>query len=147
MIVADALASIDNLFPYAYLCAEKVARILDDRPVFPVIPIFGEENNSNMEGGKDIQQVVIDEGNFILKVILGGEGGVGKTTLVSQFIDEGFGQDYKPTIGVSIMKKAIQFPEWKVEIRFTIFDLAGQQQFSRVRQTYFQGAESGFLSL
>ena len=43
------------------------------------------------------------------------------------------------------MKKAIQFPEWKVEIRFTIFDLAGQQQFSRVRQTYFQGAKAGFL--
>ncbi len=36
VIVADALASIDNLFPYAYLCAEKVARILDDRPVSPV---------------------------------------------------------------------------------------------------------------
>jgi len=118
---------------------------MDDRTVSPVIPVFGNDKSNPLTGGKDLKQVIMEEGNFILKVILGGEGGVGKTTLVTQFVDEAFANDYKPTIGVSIMKKAVTFPEWKIEVRFTIFDLAGQQQFQRVRMTYFQGAKAGFL--
>lgn len=150
VLVADGVASIDAMFPYAYLCAEKVARLIDGRPVSPVIPKFGEDDKNqraNIEGGKSIQQIMMEEGNFILKTILGGDGGVGKTTLVTSFLSEKdqFENDYKATIGVSILKKAITFPEWNVEIRFTIFDLAGQQQFARVRMTYFQGAKAGFL--
>jgi small GTP-binding protein len=150
VLVADGVASIDTMFPYAYLCAEKVARLIDGRPVSPVIPKFGEDEKAQrakMEGGKPIQQIMIEEGNFIVKTILGGDGGVGKTTLVTSFLNEKdqFENDYKATIGVSILKKAVMFQEWNVEIRFTIFDLAGQQQFQRVRMTYFQGAKAGFL--
>jgi small GTP-binding protein len=144
VLVADAMGSIDSIFPYAYLFAEKVARIIDGRPVSPVIPKFGSESEMKKEN-KDLQQIVIEEGNFILKTVLLGAGGVGKTTLVQQFVDASFQDDYKATIGVSIMKKAISFPEWNVECRFTIFDMAGQAQFARVRQTYLQGAKAGFI--
>jgi Ras-related protein Rab-11A len=144
VLVANALASIDELFPYAYLCAEKIIRIFDGRPVSPVIPEFKRER-AELSGGKKLSQIVIEGGTFIMKVILGGDGGVGKTTLVNQFVENQFDADYKSTIGVSIMKKAIAFPEWNVEVRLTIFDLAGQAQFTRVRQTYFAGAKAGFL--
>ncbi|UYP45856.1 hypothetical protein NEF87_002141 [Candidatus Lokiarchaeum ossiferum] len=144
VLVADMMASLDSLFPYAYLCAEKVIRIFDGRPVSPVIPDFKNQIHS-LEGGKSLQQIVIEKGSFVMKTILGGDGGVGKTTLVHQFVDSTFENDYKSTIGVSIMKKAINFPEWEVEVRLTLYDLAGQQQFKRVRQTYFAGAKAGFI--
>ena len=144
VLVADALASIDALFPYAYLCAEKVTRIFDGRPVSPVVPNFSGAR-SGASSSKELQQIVIEKGTFIMKVILGGDGGVGKTTLVNQFVSEQFDADYKSTIGVSIMKKAIKFSEWGVEVRLTLFDLAGQSQFARVRQTYFKGAKAGLL--
>ena len=144
VLVANALASLDRLFPYAYLCAEKITRIFDGRSVSPVIPDFSHESKK-LQGSKDISQILIDEGSFVLKTVLCGEGGVGKTTLVTQFIQSSFEEDYKSTIGVSIMKKAIKFEQWNTEVRFTIFDLAGQQQFVRVRQTYFKGAKAGFL--
>ena len=144
VLVADPMASIDQLFPYTYLCAEKVIRIFDGRPVSPVVPNFADEGKLKLES-QELRQIVVEKGNFIMKVFLGGDGAVGKTTLVTQFIQEQFDTDYKSTIGVSIMKKAITFPEWDVEVRLTIFDLAGQQQFKKVRQTYFAGAKAGFL--
>lgn len=144
VVVADALASIDEMFPYTYLCAEKVARILDGRPVSPVIPNF-QHSTKNIEHHEDIVRILIQEGAYVLKTILGGDGGVGKTTLVNRFVEATFETDYKPTIGVSIMKKAVIFDQWGVEVRMTIFDLAGQQQFVRVRQTYFAGAKAGLL--
>ena len=144
VLVANALASLDRLFPYAYLCAEKITRIFDGRSVSPVIPDFSNEKGK-LQGSKDVSQIMIEEGSFVLKTVLCGDGGVGKTTLVTQFIQSSFEADYKSTIGVSIMKKAINFDQWNTEVRFTIFDLAGQKQFARVRQTYFKGAKAGFL--
>ena len=43
------------------------------------------------------------------------------------------------------MKKAVTFDQWDVEVRLTIFDLAGQKQFQRVRKTYFAGAKAAFI--
>ena len=144
VVVADGMASLDGLFPYTYLCAEKVARIIDGRSVSPVIPDFHIPSSS--EGhNEDVRRILIQEGAYVLKTILGGDGGVGKTTLVNSFIDSTFEDDYKPTIGVSIMKKSVIFDQWGVQVRLTIFDLAGQQQFMRVRQTYFTGAKAGLL--
>ncbi|MCF2139169.1 MAG: GTP-binding protein [Candidatus Lokiarchaeota archaeon] len=144
VVVADAMSSIDELFPYAYLCAEKVTRILDGRPVSPVIPSFRVHTQDSTRN-EDIVRILIKEGAYVLKTILGGDGSVGKTTLVNNFVDASFDKDYKATIGVSIMKKAVIFDQWGVEVRLTLFDLAGQQQFTRVRQTYFQGAKAGLL--
>ncbi|MHA1611375.1 MAG: GTP-binding protein [Promethearchaeota archaeon] len=144
VVVADGMASIDGLFPYTYLCAEKVARIIDGRTVSPVIPEFHNPSTTETHS-EDIKRILIQEGAYVLKTILGGDGGVGKTTLVNSFIDSTFEDDYKPTIGVSIMKKSVIFDQWGVQVNLTIFDLAGQQQFTRVRQTYFAGAKSGLL--
>src|SRR6056297_2976592 len=57
VIVADALASIDQMFPYAYLCAEKVARLLDGRPVSPVVPRF-ERRGDVQVSEKELKRIV-----------------------------------------------------------------------------------------
>ncbi|MFW9826240.1 MAG: GTP-binding protein [Candidatus Thorarchaeota archaeon] len=145
--VLKSIAMLDPIFPYAYLAAEKIARIFDGRPVSPVIPkLVSERGTRDLERKVDtLQKIKIESGEYAYKLILGGEGGVGKTSMVHRFVEDSFESDYKSTIGTSIMKKECEFKELESKVRFVIWDLAGQAQFKRVRQTYLANAEAGIL--
>jgi small GTP-binding protein len=145
--VLDAIAGVDNVFPYAYLAAEKIARIFDGRTVSPVIPKLVTESSVNNVHRKldKLQKVNIKPGEYAFKLILGGDGAVGKTSMVHRYVEDEFETDYKSTIGTSIMKKECTFKEFESTVRFVIWDLAGQAQFKRVRQMYLAMAEAGIL--
>jgi small GTP-binding protein len=145
--VLDAVAMVDPVFPYAYLAAEKIARVFDGRSVSPVIPkIIIDEVARNIERKIDkMQQIKIQSGEYAYKLILGGDGAVGKTSMVHRFVDDRFETDYKGTIGTSIMKKECEFEGLKSKVRFVIWDLAGQSQFKRVRYSYVANAEAGII--
>ncbi|MHA2390946.1 MAG: GTP-binding protein [Promethearchaeota archaeon] len=145
--VLDSIALVDPVFPYAYLAAEKIARIFDGRTVSPVIPkLITDHNVQNIERKVDkLQKIRVKSGEYAFKLILGGEGGVGKTSMVHRFVENSFLTDYKSTIGTSIMKKECNFEGLDSKVRFVIWDLAGQAQFKRVRQSYLSNAEAGIL--
>ena len=145
--VLDSIAMVDPVFPYAYLAAEKIARIFDGRTVSPVIPkIISEKSTQDIERKIDkIQKIKIKSGEYAFKLILGGDGGVGKTSMVHRFVEDEFDVDYKSTIGTSIMKKECEFDGLESKVRFVIWDLAGQSQFKRVRSSYVANAEAGIL--
>ncbi|MHA1458326.1 MAG: GTP-binding protein [Promethearchaeota archaeon] len=145
--VLDAIAGVDSVFPYAYLAAEKIARIFDGRTVSPVIPkLVTEGDGNNIQRKLDkLQKVNIKSGEYAFKLILGGDGAVGKTSMVHRYVENEFATDYKSTIGTSIMKKECTFQELDSTVRFIIWDLAGQAQFKRVRQSYLTNAEAGIL--
>jgi small GTP-binding protein len=143
----DAISGVDSVFPYAYLAAEKIARIFDGRTVSPVIPKLVAESSANkIQRRMDkLQKVKIKSGEYAFKLILGGDGAVGKTSMVHRYVENEFATDYKSTIGTSIMKKVCTFKELESAVRFVIWDLAGQAQFKRVRQSYLANAEAGIL--
>ncbi|MFX0188238.1 MAG: GTP-binding protein [Candidatus Hodarchaeota archaeon] len=145
--VLDAVAMVDPVFPYAYLAAEKIARVFDGRSVSPVIPkIIVDEAARDIERKIDkMQQIKIQSSEYAYKLILGGDGAVGKTSMVHRFVEDRFETDYKGTIGTSIMKKECEFEGLKSKVRFVIWDLAGQSQFKRVRYSYVANAEAGIL--
>jgi len=145
--VLDSIAMVDPVFPYAYLAAEKIARIFDGRTVSPVIPkFFHDGSTQTIERKVDkLQQIKIESGEYAYKLILGGDGGVGKTSMVHRFVENSFLTDYKSTIGTSIMKKECEFEGLDSKVRFVMWDLAGQAQFKRVRQSYISKAEAGVL--
>lgn len=145
--ILDAIAMVDPVFPYAYLTAEKIARIFDGRTVSPVIPkIMSKGGEKDITRKKDtLQRIRIQSGEYAYKLILGGEGGVGKTSMVHRFVEGKYETDYKSTIGTSIMKKECDFEGLSSKVRFVIWDLAGQSQFKRVRMTYVENAEAGIL--
>ena len=145
--VLDAIAGVDSVFPYAYLAAEKIARIFDGRTVSPVIPKLVTEGDGNKVQRKldKLQKVNIKSGEYAFKLILGGDGAVGKTSMVHRYVENEFATDYKSTIGTSIMKKECTFQELDSTVRFIIWDLAGQAQFKRVRKSYLTNAEAGIL--
>ncbi|MBD3212206.1 MAG: GTP-binding protein [Candidatus Lokiarchaeota archaeon] len=145
--VLDALAMIDPVFPVAYLTAEKIARIFDGRPVSPVIPkiITGRESGEIEKSVDKLRKIKAKADEYAFKLILGGDGGVGKTSMVHRFVENSFQQDYKATIGTSIMKKECNFEGLESSVRFVIWDLAGQTQFRRIRKSYLANAEAGIL--
>lgn len=145
--ILKAISGVDPVFPYAYLTAEKIARIFDGRTVSPVIPkLISDSNIESIERKVEkLQKIKVKSGEYAFKLILGGDGAVGKTSLVHRFVENTFAKDYKSTIGTSIMKKECSFKELESAVRFIIWDLAGQSQFQRVRQAYLANAEAGIL--
>jgi small GTP-binding protein len=77
------------------------------------------------------------------KVVLAGEGAVGKTTLINRFVTGSFSTDYKATIGVQIFSKKL-FIKGQ-EINLQIWDIAGQTLFRKFRTRFFANAKGALL--
>ncbi|TFH27995.1 MAG: GTP-binding protein, partial [Promethearchaeota archaeon] len=144
VFIAPLEVNLVELFPYIILSAEKAARINLGKEVTMVIPEFAMESVDNPIG-EGSHMIHLEKGRFSMKVILGGDSGVGKSTIVEHFVHEKLTEDYKNTIGVNIMTKRLEFPMWDIKVDFSIFDMGGQEIFKPVRNTYYTGARAGFI--
>lgn len=72
------------------------------------------------------------------KVILIGNFGVGKTSLIRQYVHQKFSEDYLTTLGVKIDKKVIALEN--AEINIIIWDIAGEVSQTKVPKSYYLGA-------
>lgn len=79
--------------------------------------------------------------NYVLKVIMLGDGGVGKTDILKQFMGKKFRDEHLMTIGADFVIRDMIIGEDK--IKFEIHDLAGQDTFKSVRARFYRGAMGG----
>ena len=77
------------------------------------------------------------------KILLLGDGAVGKTSLVHRYVEGQFQDRYKATIGVDIFSKTINTPNGDVDLQ--LWDLSGQTHFSAVRGKFYQKASGALL--
>ncbi|MFX0092633.1 MAG: Rab family GTPase, partial [Candidatus Hodarchaeota archaeon] len=84
------------------------------------------------------------ERRMIYKIVILGDGAVGKTSLRMRFVGKGFRQGYLATIGADFTTKDIKIDDEYYGTVF-IWDLAGQQAFSFVRASYYKGARGALL--
>lgn len=82
-------------------------------------------------------------GELMYKVVLIGEGAVGKTSIRRNFLGKGFMSSHIATIGVDFAQKYVSVNQHTV--RLVIWDLAGQTGFERVRKHYYQGCSALIL--
>ncbi|MHA2295669.1 MAG: Rab family GTPase [Candidatus Hodarchaeales archaeon] len=80
---------------------------------------------------------------FVIKIILAGDGAVGKTSLRIRYLGLGFNAQYIETIGADFALK-MENVSGK-NIKFQIWDLAGQPRFRSVLATYYTGARGALL--
>jgi len=81
------------------------------------------------------------------KVCLLGDYAVGKTSLVRRFVYNLFDDKYISTIGVKVSRKTLltRRNDQIVELALMLWDLAGSEEFDRVRVSYLRGAEGAIL--
>ena len=82
-------------------------------------------------------------GEYIYKLIVIGDPAVGKTSLINRFIQDQFESEYKETIGTNIVKKVVKLE--KDIVNFTIWDIAGQERWTDMRQVYYKGAAAAMI--
>ncbi len=80
---------------------------------------------------------------FILKIVLLGDAGVGKTSLVYRFIENRFSTDFKSTLGVNLLKRTVEVEGNQVTVQ--IWDLGGQEAYKRLRKLYLDGASGALV--
>ena len=78
------------------------------------------------------------------KICLLGSFGVGKTSLIRQYVTHVFSEDYISTIGVNISKKDIILPSG-AELTLLIWDLEGQDEIDGFTKNYLRGMSGYFL--
>ncbi|MFX0094088.1 MAG: GTP-binding protein [Candidatus Hodarchaeota archaeon] len=79
------------------------------------------------------------------KIVLIGDGTVGKTSLREQFMGRGFPTNYIMTIGANVVSKTVKLPSSNKTVVFQIWDLAGQPHFQSIRSLYYRGSHGALL--
>ncbi|CAI5687935.1 unnamed protein product [Oreochromis niloticus] len=75
----------------------------------------------------------------VLKVVILGDSGVGKTSLMNQYAIKKFSNQYKATIGADFLTKEVMVEDRVVVLQ--IWDTAGQERFRSLNAAFYRGAD------
>ena len=81
--------------------------------------------------------------SYLYKILVAGEGGVGKTTLLYRYIKEEFLKDTEMTIGLDFFSKNIKVDGLDITLQF--WDFGGQDRFQFLHDYYAKGASGAIL--
>ena len=81
--------------------------------------------------------------DFLLKFIIIGEAGTGKSCLLHHFIHNQFKDQSAHTIGVEFSSRLIKIGNKSVKLQ--LWDTAGQERFRSVTRSYYRGAAGAIL--
>lgn len=84
-----------------------------------------------------------DEYDYLFKVVLIGDSGVGKSNLLSRFTRNEFNLESKSTIGVEFATRSIQVGGKTIKAQ--IWDTAGQERYRAITSAYYRGAVGALL--
>lgn len=91
-----------------------------------------------MESGSDSSE----DGTIQFKVVVLGNGAVGKTSLIRHFCDSGFTKSYKQTIGVDFYSRRVQLPHSHPPVTLQLWDIGGQQIGGKMLANYIYGSHA-----
>lgn len=102
---------------------------------------FGKDSTDELS---DNEYVINEESkDYNFKIILAGDGAVGKTSLRKSYLGEDFSGYYQQTIGAdfSIFEDNVG----SNKVKFVIWDLAGQPRFHEVRKMFYHGCQGALI--
>ncbi|KAK6457786.1 P-loop containing nucleoside triphosphate hydrolase protein [Scheffersomyces xylosifermentans] len=79
-----------------------------------------------------------NEYDYLFKLLLIGDSGVGKSCLLLRFADDTYTPDYISTIGVDFKIRTIELDHKTIKLQ--IWDTAGQERFRTITSSYYRGA-------
>ncbi|EFX05718.1 rab small monomeric GTPase [Grosmannia clavigera kw1407] len=75
----------------------------------------------------------------LLKIIILGDSGVGKTSLMNQYVNKKFSASYKATIGADFLTREVPVDDRQVTMQ--LWDTAGQERFQSLGVAFYRGAD------
>ena len=79
-----------------------------------------------------------DQPDFLFKMLLIGNSGVGKSCLLVRYAENSFNENFFNTIGVDFKIKTISLDNQNIKLQ--IWDTAGQERFRTLTASYYRGA-------
>jgi Rab family protein len=81
--------------------------------------------------------------DFSIKIVIVGDSGVGKSNILSRYIQNSFSHDSKATVGVELSTKIYMIKD-KI-VRVQIWDTAGQERYKSITAAYYKGAKGAMM--
>ena len=85
----------------------------------------------------------LPENTIHLKLVLLGDGRVGKTSIRKKYLGLGFPTEYLETLGADFSIKTTKFQN--LDLRYQIWDIAGQPRFNQIRKSFYMGAQAALV--
>ena len=84
------------------------------------------------------------DGSEIFKIILVGESGVGKTSIISQFVEHNFQESQGSTTGGTFSSKTVKCSNGKI-LNYEIWDTAGQEKYRSITTMFYKDSNAVIL--
>ncbi len=75
----------------------------------------------------------------MFKLLLLGDSGVGKSALLTRYVNDAYTTSFMSTIGIDFKVKTIELDGKKIKLQ--IWDTAGQERFRKITTNYYRGAQ------
>ncbi|XP_011050787.1 PREDICTED: ras-related protein Rab-32 isoform X4 [Acromyrmex echinatior] len=98
---------------------------------------LGSSNNASNLG-------VSEKREHLYKILVIGELGAGKTSIIKRYVHQFFSQHYRATIGVDFALKVLNWDPHTI-IRLQLWDIAGQERFGNMTRVYYKEAVGAFI--
>lgn len=78
------------------------------------------------------------EYDYLFKILLIGDSGVGKSSVLLRYSDDAYSDSYTSTIGVDFKIKTIKLDNKRIKLQ--VWDTSGQERFRTITNSYYRGA-------
>ena len=82
-----------------------------------------------------------EEGALTCKVVLIGESGVGKTSIISRYVSNTFKSQLMATPGANFVTKNVLLEDENQSIKYEIWDTAGQEKYRSLAKVFYKNAK------
>ena len=105
--------------------------------------LYPSKDTGSKTSTREQRKMSMADYDHLFKILLIGDAGVGKSSIMLRFTDEAFDPNLGSTIGVDFKVKMAEIRNKR--IKMTIWDTAGQERFRTLTSSYYRGAQGIIL--